>query len=84
MAGSSDPVATPESEEARLETMLVTGGISATTRSAVLEQFEKQSPSAAPALTPAANQRKPPATSREQQDRLLAGLLLGSPEFQRR
>jgi len=74
--------ATPESEEARLETMLIVGNVSATTRMAVLEQFEQQrtqADSAVPAVVNAS--RRVPG---ERQDQLLAGLLLGSPEFQRR
>lgn len=74
---TSGAVSAPESEEARLESRLVAGGVSATTRSAVLQQFEQQN-----ASTTAAAVRKPPAV--ERQDQLLAGLLLGSPEFQRR
>jgi uncharacterized protein (DUF1800 family) len=73
---------TPESEEARLETMLVGGGVSETTRSAALEQFEQQKSQAAGAMSVAMNAaRRVPA---ERQNQLLAGLLLGSPEFQRR
>jgi len=69
---------TPEAEEQRLESMLVAGGVNETTRAAVLQQFEAQGGRAiAPgkAMSPAAIER---------QDQLLAGLLLGSPEFQRR
>jgi uncharacterized protein (DUF1800 family) len=110
---------TPAVEEQRLESLLVAGGVSDSTRSAVLEQFQTQiaqntgannaSPanvrSAASMGTPApmaspANTNSPPkptlaaatkpispaqATAAiEKQDQLLAGLLLGSPEFQRR
>ncbi len=35
-------IPTPETEEARVEPMLVPGGVSATTRSAALEEFQKQ------------------------------------------
>jgi uncharacterized protein (DUF1800 family) len=73
---------TAESEEARLEEMLVGGGVSATTRSAVLEQFEQQSAQAGGAAPAAVNGAARVPVKR--QDPLLAGLLLGSPEFQRR
>jgi uncharacterized protein (DUF1800 family) len=73
---------TAESEEARLEAMLVGGGVSATTRSAVLEQFEQQSAQAGGAAPAAVNGAARVPVKR--QDPLLAGLLLGSPEFQRR
>ena len=41
-APAKQVIPTPESEEARLEPMLVPGGVSATTRSAALEEFQKQ------------------------------------------
>jgi uncharacterized protein (DUF1800 family) len=85
-----NPVPTPEAEEQRLETLLVPGGVSDSTRSAVLEQFQAQTSAqnTAPAMAiPAAV--KPLNTTQAaavlaRQDQLLAGLLLGSPEFQRR
>ncbi len=87
---SVDPPS-PEAEESRLESLLVAGGVSVSTRSAVLQQFEQQSSQQAnPAIdTPIAAQVRPmfrarPASALERQDQLLAGLLLGSPEFQRR
>jgi len=81
---------TPEVEEQRLEALLVDGGVSPSTRVAVLDQFKVQTqaqnqgtgkpqPVAAKPLNPAQV-----ALSLERQDQLLAGLLLGSPEFQRR
>jgi uncharacterized protein (DUF1800 family) len=72
----------PTEEEARLESRLVAGGVGDSTRSAVLEQFQQQSAAPMPvAINP---RRAPNATALEKQDQLLAGLLLGSPEFQRR
>ncbi len=81
------PSATPEQEEARLETLLLEGHVSASTRSAVLQQFEKQS-GTEPGVPVAMNQnqvrRAAAMPSIERQNQVLAGLLLGSPEFQRR
>ena len=79
---------TPESEESRLEPLIVAGGVSASTRAAALQQFQVQSAQNAASVTPvsATNRpnRAPNANALERQDQLLAGLLLGSPEFQRR
>jgi uncharacterized protein (DUF1800 family) len=89
----SGPVPTAEAEERRLESLLVDGGVSPSTRAAVLDQFQAQNQaqdgqnqavgtplsSAAKAMNPAQA-----AKALEKQDQLLAGLLLGSPEFQRR
>jgi uncharacterized protein (DUF1800 family) len=88
MLATSTP--NPDQEESRLESLLIAGGISDSTRAAVLEQFQQQitqndtTPAqmiSAPAH-PAA--RAPAATSLERQDQVLTGLLIGSPEFQRR
>jgi uncharacterized protein (DUF1800 family) len=80
----------PQSQESRLESTLLAGGVSNSTRSAVLEQFATQNPNAQPAQNPhalpmalGANHPTVPILI-ERQDQLLAGLLLGSPEFQRR
>jgi uncharacterized protein (DUF1800 family) len=82
---------TAESEETRLEAMIVAGGISDATRAAVLKQFAEQvaqrsdsasAQSVASPPRPVARIAAAPALERE--DQLLAGLLLGSPEFQRR
>ena len=101
---SADPAAlpTPAVEEQRLESLLVAGGVSDSTRSAVLEQFQTQAAqntnaqntadpakNAAPPKPVMAAATKPvnpkqAAIALEKQDQLLAGLLLGSPEFQRR
>ena len=80
-------VPTPESEEARLEPLLVAGGVSDATRAAALKEFQAQSAqdAAAPPLVPQRrNNRAPAADAYEREDQLLAGLLIGSPEFQRR
>jgi uncharacterized protein (DUF1800 family) len=79
-----------ESEESRLESLLVAGGISDSTRSAVLQQFQQQSAQLQPGASTqqVAAQKRPSlgsqASALERQDQVLAGLLLGSPEFQRR
>jgi len=106
-APSQQVIPTPESEEARLEPMLVAGGVSDATRTAALEQFKAQSAQnlpveATPVMTnpsqvsksrpgaparpaPGARGRQgAPADAYEREDQLLAGLLMGSPEFQRR
>jgi uncharacterized protein (DUF1800 family) len=118
-------VPTPETEEARLEQVLLPGGVSDATRAAALKEFQAQSTQAAtldpakqdqarpdppmmmqrnPQLSesrpfdavrtsstavaeaPAARRpnRAPAADAYEREDQLLAGLLMGSPEFQRR
>lgn len=72
---------TPESEESRLENLLLSGGVSQTTRSAVLEQFQAQNH--AQPMQVSENSRSQNRLQ-AQTDQVLAGLLLGSPEFQRR
>jgi uncharacterized protein (DUF1800 family) len=81
----------PQAEESRLEAVLLAGGVSDSTRAAVLQQFEQQRNQLQNASMPlpvvAAERQKFRAralTQAERQDQLLAGLLLGSPEFQRR
>jgi uncharacterized protein (DUF1800 family) len=85
---SKQVVPTPESEESRLEPLLIAGGASDATREAALKEFEAQSAqnnaTAMPVATPRRNNRAPAADTYEREDQLLAGLLLGSPEFQRR
>jgi uncharacterized protein (DUF1800 family) len=89
----ADALPSPEAEETRLEPMLVPGGVSASTRSAALQQFQAQMANAqgAPQDQPMRaarvanrNNRGGAISMEERQDQLLAGLLLGSPEFQRR
>jgi uncharacterized protein (DUF1800 family) len=112
-APAQQVVPTPETEEARLEQVLLPGGVSDATRAAALKEFAAQSAagatanppmmmarnpqapesfdgiragSGAGAGAPAARRqnRAPAADAYEREDQLLAGLLLGSPEFQRR
>ncbi|MGO9323103.1 MAG: DUF1800 family protein [Terracidiphilus sp.] len=80
-------VPTPQTEEARLEQILLPGGVSDATRAAALKEFEAQNGQNALLATPVAAPRRAnraPADAYEREDQLLAGLLLGSPEFQRR
>jgi uncharacterized protein (DUF1800 family) len=82
-------VPSAEAEEQRLESLLIAGGLSSSTRTAVLQQFQAQSasgPASAKTASVSAKIQTPAqaASALERQDQLLAGLLLGSPEFQRR
>jgi uncharacterized protein (DUF1800 family) len=81
-------VPSPEAEEARLEALLLPGGVSATTRDAALKQFAVQSAQNSTSITPVSapmrQNRAPNANVIDRQEQLLAGLLIGSPEFQRR
>jgi uncharacterized protein (DUF1800 family) len=92
-AGSRvSPVANPTpsdlpAEESRLESLLVAGQVSDTTRTAVMQQFAAQN--GGPQNVAMSNDAHPRKAgngpnAQEKQDQLLAGLLLGSPEFQRR
>jgi uncharacterized protein (DUF1800 family) len=80
------PAYTSQADEQRLESLLVPGGVSESTRTAVLDQFQAQimpPESPIPAAGKPLTQAQATAAL-EKQDQLLAGLLLGSPEFQRR
>jgi hypothetical protein len=87
-AGSviSSGAPSPENEELRLESIVLAGGVSDSTHAAVLQQFQQQDTTnqeaATPPARPAAFRLEP--TPLEHEDQVLAGLLLGSPEFQRR
>jgi uncharacterized protein (DUF1800 family) len=119
-APAQQVVPTPETEEARLEEVLLPGGVSAATRAAALKEFQVQSTQGAmldsarqdPPMMMQRNpqvsesrpfdtvrtssttiaeapvirrpNRAPAADAYEREDQLLAGLLMGSPEFQRR
>jgi len=74
----------PESEEARLESLLIPGGVSDTTRTAALQQFATQS--AQNNVTAISTPVRTNGTSNviDRENQVLAGLLIGSPEFQRR
>ncbi len=80
-------VPTPQTEEARLEQILLPDGVSDATRAAALKEFEAQNgqnPLMATPVVAARRANRVPADAYEREDQLLAGLLLGSPEFQRR
>jgi uncharacterized protein (DUF1800 family) len=82
---SSNPIA---DEEARLEASLLPGGLDTPTRTALLQQFHQQIAQSAPgtevlASHPNINPRRT-ANVLEREDQVLAGLLIGSPAFQRR
>jgi len=89
IAGNASTLPDPAAEEQRLEALLVAGGVSDTTRAAVLQQFDAQCSENGiqPKLMAVANRPLKPAQAAAalgKEDQLLAGLLLGSPEFQRR
>jgi uncharacterized protein (DUF1800 family) len=72
-------------EEARLESSVVPGGLSDATRTALLASVDQQAQSSPAGPTNVAvsdGLSRAPASSAQQQ--AMAGLLLGSPEFQRR
>lgn len=74
-------------EEQRLEALLVPGGVSVATRSAIVNQAQNPLVAAQGGVAAAAARPIGPAQSAkklERQDQLISGLLLGSPEFQRR
>lgn len=83
------PTPTLDQEEARIEPMIVGGGVGDQTRAAALAQFQTQADQGSFKVYPVSAQAKPlntprPANAQERQDEVLAGLLIGSPEFQRR
>jgi uncharacterized protein (DUF1800 family) len=85
------PGGDPEQSEAALESALLNGEVSAHTHTAVLQQMAQTdvaptAPAAEiPAAMPVARAAKPhPGTPQDQTAAAAAGLLLGSPDFQRR
>lgn len=78
----------PAKEEARLERRLLPGGASDTTRAAALQEFQRQNAQDGAQMRPIAQMqqfnRGGPPNMRPREDPLLAGLLIGSPDFQRR
>jgi uncharacterized protein (DUF1800 family) len=86
VAWTKDPyfVADIQNQEARLETSVVPGGLADTTRAALLESFDQQKVNNTEGTTTVATGGGLHRGSTDMQDQALAGLLLGSPEFQRR
>ena len=88
----SAPASSPDAEEARLEPAIVAGGVSPETRAAALAEFQTQAEQGTFKVYPVSATNAPknkidnarPANPLERQDEVLAGLLIGSPEFQRR
>jgi uncharacterized protein (DUF1800 family) len=86
------PTPTLDQEEARLEPAIVAGGVGEQTRAAALSQFQTQAEQGTFKVYPVSATTTPknskdnarPANALEKQDEVLAGLLIGSPEFQRR
>jgi len=78
---ATDPI-DPVSEEKRLEARLIPSGASEKTRRAALDELAAQSPATPNPAKPM--NPKAQLSNLEKQDALLAGMLLGSPEFQRR
>jgi uncharacterized protein (DUF1800 family) len=95
-SSASQQTATPAEVEQNLEAKLIPAGVSNKTRAAVLDQAQSQpqlqaSPKPNPNQQPpkpqqpnAATQANAQASAQEKQNAQIAGLLLGSPEFQRR
>ena len=87
-ADSATTIPGPAEEESRLLPMLLPGGSSETTRTAALKEFQRRSAQDAARMRPVAEARRfnPrfALNARQRQDSLLAGLLIGSPDFQRR
>lgn len=86
--GAEEAIPSAANEEARLERLLLPEGASATTRTAALQEFERRNAQNSARMRPVAAaqrfNRRPPPEMREREDGLLAGLLIGSPDFQRR
>ncbi len=77
----------PNQSEQFLEARLIPSGVSEQTRTAVMNQGAPQNASSNPANVPIAAKALNPAAQQaaiQKQNAQLAGLLLGSPEFQRR
>jgi len=78
------PDITSDLSEQALEARLIPAGVSAQTRTAVLNQAATQTQASMPARQLSAVANPPNAAQTSARNAQLAGLLLGSPEFQRR
>jgi uncharacterized protein (DUF1800 family) len=79
---ADEPLVDPSSEEARLEAILVPGGIGDSTRRAIVEQFNARADETKTAAGVAHTAHG--VTTHTEEDQFIAGMLLASPEFQRR
>jgi uncharacterized protein (DUF1800 family) len=87
LAGSNLPNPPPDSNLAlsTLETSLLAGDVSKQTHDSITAQIDAPAPNGAPQKQDnKAGPRKPAASPRSSDVSTMAGLLLGSPEFQRR
>jgi uncharacterized protein (DUF1800 family) len=85
LAGSSSPPPDAATTLAALETSLVVGGVSQQTHDSIVAQIDAAAKNGAhTAADNKAGTRKPADTGRSPDVSVIAGLLLGSPEFQRR
>jgi uncharacterized protein (DUF1800 family) len=85
LAGSSSPPPDAATTLAALETSLVVGGVSQQTHDSIVAQIDAAAKNGAHAAADnKAGTRKPADTGRSPDVSVIAGLLLGSPEFQRR
>ena len=85
LAGSSSPQPDAAATLAALETSLVVGGVSQQTHDSIVAQIEAAGKNGAHAMADnKAESRKPADTGRSPDVSVIAGLLIGSPEFQRR
>ena len=76
---------TPGQTEVTLERKLIAGGVSPKTRAAILEQVMNANTGTGPVKEPAGMQAsQKQVAGRQWQTAQMAGLLMGSPEFQRR
>ena len=85
---TTQPTVTPAETEQILEARLIPTGVSEKTRAAVLDQIQTQTQPSVQIFPPPDNSRqarnRAQETPQQKQNAQIAGLLLGSPEFQRR
>ena len=84
LAGSNASPADPTAALSVMETSLLAGDVSKQTHDSIVGQIEAAEKSAAPGTSKKAGERKPNDGARTADMGTIAGLLLGSPEFQRR
>ena len=84
LAGSGTPSPDASATLSALETSLVVGGVSAQTHDSIVAQIEATRNNGGPPRPDNKGGRKPADAGRPPDVSTIAGLLLGSPEFQRR